>query len=141
MPPQSTACSPKRSVSVSSGKVVSIIPARPAPMRGAVGERELERLAARVLRDRDDGRRAEALGEEPPDDVARALRRDHEDVVAGRRRDPAVMDVEPVREHERRSVREVRRHLLFVDARLHLVGKEERDELRALDRLGDRADR
>ena len=34
-PPQSTACSPKRSVSVSSLKVVSRIPALPAPMPDA----------------------------------------------------------------------------------------------------------
>ena len=35
IPPQSTACSPKRSVSVSSWKVVSITPARPAPIAHA----------------------------------------------------------------------------------------------------------
>lgn len=34
-PPHITACSPKRSVSVSSLKVVSIIPARPAPIAEA----------------------------------------------------------------------------------------------------------
>ena len=46
-----------------------------------------------------------------------------------------------MREHERGAVGEVRGHVLLVDARLHLVGEEEGDELRVLDRLGDRADR
>ena len=45
------------------------MPARPAPSAVAVGERELERLAARVLRDGDHCRRAEAFGEETADDV------------------------------------------------------------------------
>ena len=98
--------------------------------RGPVGERELERLAARVLRDRDHGRRSEAFREEPADDVARALRRDHQDVVAGRRLNPPVVNVEAVREDERGVVGEVRRDVFLVDALLHLVGKEERDDLR-----------
>ena len=50
--------------------------------RGAVGERQLACVAARVLRDRDDGRRAVALGVERAHDVPRALRRDHDHVVA-----------------------------------------------------------
>src|SRR6185503_8251022 len=42
--------------------------------RGAVGERDVERAAARVLRDGDDRGRAEALRVEPADDVTRPLR-------------------------------------------------------------------
>jgi hypothetical protein len=57
-PPQSTACSPKRSLSVSSRRSSRSRP-RAARRSAAVGERELERLAARVLRDRDERRRAE----------------------------------------------------------------------------------
>src|SRR3954451_11386532 len=65
---------------------------------GAVGERELAGVAARVLRDRDDRRRAVALLVEPAHDVARPLRSDHDDVVALGRRDAFVVDVEAVRE-------------------------------------------
>ena len=70
---------------------------------GAVGEREVERVAARVLRDRDDRRCAEALCEQAADDVSGPLRGDHDHVVPLRRRDPPVVDVEPVREEERRA--------------------------------------
>src|ERR671910_888609 len=108
--------------------------------RGAVGEGELERATARVLCDRDDRRCAEPFGEKAADDVAGALRRDHEDVVAAGRLDPAVVDVEAVREHERRALAQVRRHVLLVDARLHLVREKEGDELRILYRFGNRAD-
>ena len=73
--------------------------------------------------------------------MARALRRDHQDVVAGRRLNPPVVNVEAVREHERGVVGEIRRDVFLVDALLHLIGEEERDDLRVLDRLRDRADR
>ena len=83
---------------------------------GRVGERELARLAARVLRDRDQRRRAVALLVEAADDVAGALRRDHDHVVALRRHDPAVVDGEAVREEERRARLEVRRDLVAKSA-------------------------
>ena len=108
---------------------------------GAVRERELARVTARVLRDRDDRRRAVALLVQAADDVARALRRDHDHVVALGRRDAAVVDVEAVREEQRGARLEVRRDLLAVERRLRAVGNEQRDELRAADRLGRRADR
>src|SRR5437762_1740242 len=50
--------------------------------RGAVRECEVARVAARVLRDRDDGRRSVALGVEAAHDVAGPLRRDHDPVVS-----------------------------------------------------------
>ena len=105
-------------------------------MRRAVGEGELARLAARVLRDGDERRRAVALLVEAPDDVARALRRDHDHVVAVGRLDAPVVDVEAVREEQRRARREVRRDLVAVERRLRAVGHEERDELRVAHRLG-----
>ena len=71
--------------------------------------------------------------------MAGALRRDHDHVVALGRRDAAVVDVEAVREEERRAGLEVRRDLVSNRARLRAVGDEERDELRALHRLGDGA--
>ena len=45
-----------------------------------------------------------------------------------------------MREEERGAGREVRRDVALVDALLHLVGEEERDELRAAHGLGERAD-
>ena len=97
---------------------------------GPVREREVERAAARVLGDGDDRRRAEALLEEAAHDVAGALRRDHDHVVPRGRRDPPVVDVEAVREEERGAGGEVRRHVLLVHARLHLIRQEQRDDLR-----------
>ena len=85
--------------------------------RGPVGERELARTPARILRDCDNGRRAVALFVEPPDDVARALGSDHDHVVAGRGRDAPVVDVEPVGEEQRGAGLEVRRHLVLVERR------------------------
>ena len=46
-----------------------------------------------------------------------------------------------MREDESGVVGEVRRDVFLVDALLHLVGKEEGDDLRSLDCLRDRADR
>ena len=108
--------------------------------RGAVRERKLARAAGRVLRHCDHRRRPIPLRVETPNDVAGALRRDHDHVVAGRRRDAAVVDVEAVREEERRARREVGRDLVFVERGLRAVGNEDRDELRILHRVGDRGD-
>ena len=109
--------------------------------RRAVGERELARLAARVLRDRDDGRRAVALGVEAAHHMARALRRDHDHVVPLGRRDALVVHVEAVREEQRSAGLEVRLDLVLVHLRLRAVGNEKRDELRATHRVGERGDR
>ena len=68
------------------------------------------------------------------------LRRDHDHVVILGRRDPAEVDVEPVREEHGRTRGEVRRDLRVPHALLHVVGDEHRDDLRAADRIGDRRD-
>ena len=47
------------------------------------------------------------------------------------------MDVEPVREEQRRARLEIRRNLVLVQSRLRAVRHEEHDELRAAHRLGD----
>ena len=107
---------------------------------GRVGEREPERVPARVLGDGDERRRAVPLGEEPADDVARPLRRDHDHVVARRRLDAPVMDVEPVGEEQCGARSQVRRDVGLVDRGLDLVRKQKRDDLGAGGRLGDRAD-
>ena len=106
----------------------------------AVGERERERAPARVLVDRDEARRACAGDEELAHAMARRLRRDHDHVVALGRRDPAEVDVEPVREEHRRARLEVRRDVRLPHALLHVVGHEHRDDLRAADGVGDRRD-
>ena len=61
IPPHSTVCSPNRSVSVSSLKVVSMMPARAQPIAGAVGQGPLQRVAGGVLLHGDQRRRAVAL--------------------------------------------------------------------------------
>ena len=71
--------------------------------------------------------------------MARPLRRDHDHVVPGGGGDALVEDVEAVREEDGRVGLEVRLDELGEDRRLHLVGEEERDELRAADGVGDRA--
>ena len=70
--------------------------------RGGVGERELARVAARVLRDGDQRRRAVALLEDAADDVAGALRRAHDHVV---RRRPARSGRSGSRSRGRRAAR------------------------------------
>ena len=100
-PPHSTTCSPKRSVSVSSLKVVSSTPARVAPMRVGVGERQVVGLARGVLGDGDQRGHAAALGVGPAHQVAGALRGDHGHVDAGRGDDLAEADVEAVGEEQR----------------------------------------
>ena len=139
-PPQSTVCSPKRSVSVSSANDVSTMPARAAPIAAPYANASSRARAGRVLRDGDHRRRAVPLRVQAADDVARAFRRDHDHVVAGRRRDAAVVDVEAVREEERGAWLEVGCDLLLVQRRLRAVGNEERDELSTLDRVGDGSD-
>ena len=83
-PPQSTTCSPKRSVSVSSAKVVSITPAARAADALGVGQRELHGRAGGVLGHREQRRHAGALGVGAPHQVARALGGDHHHVDARR---------------------------------------------------------
>ena len=100
-----------------------------------VRECDLSRVAGGILLDRDQRGRAVPLGEEAADDVARALRRDHDHVVARVGRDPLVEDVEAVGEQHRRARREVRLDVRVVDGGLHLVRQQDRDELGALDGL------
>ena len=116
------------------------MPARAAPIPAPYASARSNARSARVLGDGDERRRSEALLEQAAHDVARPLRRDHDHVVPRGRRDAPVVDVEAVREEERGAGGEVRRDVLLVHARLHLVGQEQRDDLRAADRVGDGAD-
>jgi len=71
--------------------------------------------------------------------VSGRLRRDHHDVVAGGGDDAAEMDVQAVREEQRGVGLEVRLDLLLVDALLHVVRHEDRDDLRSARRVADGA--
>src|SRR5207253_5930265 len=66
--------------------------------RRSIGECELERLPARILVHGDEPWCPGARLIELADTVARRLRRDHHDVVAGGRNDAAEVDVQAMRE-------------------------------------------
>ena len=99
-----------------------------------VGQREVPRLAGRVLLDGDEHRHAAALGVLAADQVARALRRDHRDVDTGRRLDVAEADVEAVPEEERVAVDQVRLDRLGVQLPLDVVGRQDHDQVGLLAR-------
>jgi hypothetical protein len=93
-------------------------------------------MAARFLRDRDEGRRSVALGEQPPHDVSGPLWRNHDHVVLRRRCDASVVDVEAVGEQDGGARLEVRRDVGLVHGGLHLIREQQRDDLRAPHSLG-----
>ena len=92
-------------------------------------------LAGRVLLDRDDDRHAAAGDVLATHQVTRALGRDHEHVDAGRRRDVAEADVEAVAEEERVAVDQVGLDRLGVEVPLHLVRRQDHDQVGLLARL------
>jgi hypothetical protein len=71
-----------------------------------------------------------------PEQMARALRRDHPDVDPARRVDPPEVDVEAVGEHQQLAGPEVRPDVAVVDRLLSGVGHEDHDHVRLADRLG-----
>ena len=95
-------------------------------------------MAAGVLVHGDQRGRPIPLGEQPPHDVSRPLRCDHDHVVARRRPNALVEDVEAVREEDRGVGFEIRLDLLGEHGGLHLVGDEHRDQLRTPHRVLDR---
>ena len=103
--PHTTASSLNRSASHSSAKLVAISPARPQPMRAAVGERERFGAAARILRDRVERDHALALDVERAKRGARPLGATMKTSRSGRGDDQAEADREPVAEAERRAGR------------------------------------
>ena len=102
-PPHSTACSPNRSVSVSSVNVVLMPPARSPPMALAYDSASGPGGAGGVLLDGNDDRDAAAGDVLAAHQVAGTLGCDHADVDVGRRLDVAETDVEPVAEEQRVS--------------------------------------
>src|ERR671910_1538256 len=103
----------------------------------ALGVRERERpgVAGGVLLDRDEHRHAAPVGELATHQVTRPLGRDHAHVDAGRRLHVAEPDVEPVSEEQRVAVDEVRLHRLGVQVALHVVRREDHDQVGLLARL------
>src|SRR6266542_4088886 len=100
----------------------------PASDRSAVRERELERLAARVLVDGDEAGGAGTGLVQLAHAMTRRLRRDHDDVVLRSRDDAAEVDVQPVREQERCVGLQIRLDLVAVHPRLHMVRHEDGDD-------------
>ncbi len=82
------------------------------------------RVAARVLMDGDQAGHAAAALVLGAHGVAGALRRHHQHVEVLARLDEVEMDVEAVREHQRRAVLHVGRELGAVDVGLKLVGRQ-----------------
>ena len=95
-----------------------------------VGQGVGQGATAGVVLDRDEARRAGALGEHLPHPVPRRLRRDQGHVDFLRRSDLAVADVEPVREHQGVPRLEIRGEVLLVEFGLHRVGRQDHDHLR-----------
>ena len=104
--------------------------------RRRVRQREVARHAGGVLVDRDQHRHAAALLEGRAHRVARRLRRDHDHVEVGARLDQAVVDVEAVRERERRALLHVRTDRLRVDLRVVLVRQQDHHDVGVLHRFG-----
>ena len=106
-----------------------------------VGQGQLPGLAGGVHLDGDDVRGALALHVGLTDLVAGALGGDHDDVVTGGNLDVAVANVEAVREQQGRTLLEVGGNLLGVHVALHLVGKQDRNDIALGHGLGDVLDR
>ena len=94
-----------------------------------VGQGERQGVAGGVLLDGDQHRHAAAVDELAADEVAGALRRDHAHVDVARRLDVAEADVEAVPEEQRVAVVEVRLDRLAVEPALHVVGRQDHDQV------------
>ena len=128
-PPHRTACSPNRSVSVSSLKAGLDHPAARAADPLRVGERKIERVAARVLLDGDQPGNPRAFEELAADEMAGALRRDQRHVHVARRLDLAVVDREPVPEQQHVAGVDSVADARFPYLAMQLVGDEHHHEV------------
>ena len=106
-----------------------MMPARPPPMARGVGQRHFQRVAGRVLRDRDEAGDAAAALVFAAHGVAGALRRDHEHVDVGARVEQVEMHVQAVREGQRGAGLQVRAELLAVQVALALVRGQHHDDV------------
>ena len=99
-----------------------------ADARG-IGERDVMRVAARVLVDRDQAGHAAAADIFAAHGVAGALGRDHDHVDVGARLDQPEMDVEAMREGERGAGLHIALEVVGLDRRLMLVGREDHEDV------------
>ena len=113
------------------------MPERPPPTPEAYDRKRSCALPRLVLMDGDEARHAAALLVFAAHGVARAFRRDHADVEIGARLDQVEVDVEAVREHQRRALLHVGLKVVLVDVALQLVGRQHHDDVGPLGRLGD----
>src|SRR5207244_3276593 len=102
---------------------------------GAGGQADLFGIAGWVLVDSQQAGHVAALRELRADEVPGALGGDHEHVDRGRRDNLAEMDVEPVAEGQIRALLDVRADLGAVQAGLHLVRRQDHDDVGPLDRI------
>ena len=105
-----------------------------------VGQDEGPGLAGGVLLDAHEDGHAPAGLEFTAHRVTGPLGGDHDDVVAGGRLDVPEVDVEAMREKQRRAILEIRLDLVLVQLGLNLIGGENRHDVRPGDGLGDRLD-
>ena len=105
-------------------------PGPAAADRRGVTQRDFERVAGRVLLDRDEAGNAAAAQVLRAHRVARPLRRDHEHVHVGTRLDQTEMDAEAVRESERRAFTHVGAQLAGIEGGLQFVGRQHHDDVR-----------
>ena len=106
--------------------------------RAGVAERQIVRVARRVLFDGDEAGHAAAAFIFAAHGMTRPLRRDHDDVEVLAWFDQAEMHVKPVREGERGAVLHMGRQFVMVDLRLMLVGRQHHDHVGPFRRLGVR---
>ncbi len=102
-----------------------------------VGESEFKRVAGRVLVNGDEAGNAAALLVFAANRVARALRRDHDDVERRLRLDQAEMDVEAVGEGDCCAVTDVAGDLGLVDVGLQFVRGRHHHEVGPLGGFGN----
>ena len=94
-------------------------------------------VAGSVLVDREQARHAGAALVFGAHGVARPLRRDHHHVEIGARLDQVEMNVEAVREHQRRAVLHIGVQLVVIDVGLQFVGREHHHHVGPFGGLGD----
>ena len=112
-----------------------------AAVRCRVRQRDVACRARLVLRNRDQVRHAATLRIRAANRVARCLRRDHDHVEVGARDHRAVVDVEAVRECQRRALLDVRVDFLRVHVGDLLVRQQHHHDVGALHRFRDFLDR
>jgi hypothetical protein len=109
----------------------------PPADRGSIGEREVMGIAGDVLVHGHQHRDAGAALVFRAHGVAGALGRDHHHVEVDTRLDQVEMDVEAVREHQRRALLHMVGEVLAIDVGLQLVGREHHHHVRPFGGGGD----